>query len=135
MRLLRPIADHVLMDEIAPGVFECVALDGLPSKGPSNSSQPLNSFRTRDLFTRHPDPNKSNFYKYLSRLDDRITLINGEKVLPIPIEGRIRQHQLVKEAAMFGVGRSFPGLLVFKRLVIYQSPKLWMFNLLGMFTD
>ncbi|KAH8804499.1 hypothetical protein F5884DRAFT_796175 [Xylogone sp. PMI_703] len=114
MRLKRPVADHVLMDEISPRIYECVALDGLPSKGPSNSDDPPNSFRTRDLFIRHPDPKKSNYWKYVSRLDDRITLLNGEKVLPIPVEGRIRQSDLVKEAAMIGVGKTVPGLLVFR---------------------
>ncbi|OJJ51653.1 hypothetical protein ASPZODRAFT_127770 [Penicilliopsis zonata CBS 506.65] len=118
MRLHRPVADHVLMDEIAPGVFECVALDGLPSKGPSNSKPPFsitnpeNSFRTADLFTRHPS--KSNHYKYLSRLDDRITLVNGEKVLPIPIEGRIREEETVKECVVFGFQRNVPGALIFR---------------------
>ncbi|KAJ5376810.1 hypothetical protein N7509_013696 [Penicillium cosmopolitanum] len=120
MRLHRPVADHTLMDEISPGVFECVALDGLPSKGPSNSKPPFspqnpeNSFRTSDLFTRHPDPKKSNYYKYLSRLDDRLTLVNGEKVLPIPIEGRIRQEELVGECVVFGIQRTVPGALIFR---------------------
>lgn len=120
MRLHRPVADHTLMDEIAPGVFECVGLDGLPSKGPSNSKPPYSlnnppsSFRTADLFNRHPDPEKSNYYKYLSRLDDRITLVNGEKVLPIPIEGRIRQEDLVREAIVFGFERTVPGVLIFR---------------------
>lgn len=120
MRLYRPVADFTLMDEISPGVFECVALDELPSKGPSNSKPPFsaknpeNSFRTADLFTRHPDPNKSNYYKYLSRLDDRITLVNGEKVLPIPIEGRIRQEELVRECIVFGFQRTVPGAIIFR---------------------
>ncbi|KAJ5090621.1 hypothetical protein N7532_009305 [Penicillium argentinense] len=120
MRLHRPVADHTLMDEISPGVFECVALDGLPSKGPSNSKPPFSSknpeksFRTSDLFTRHPDPKKSNYYKYLSRLDDRITLVNGEKVLPIPIEGRVREEELVGECVVFGFQRTVPGALIFR---------------------
>ena len=114
LRLHQPVAKYVLMDEISPGVFECVALDGLPSKGPSNSDDPPNSFRTRDLFTRHPDPAKSNYWRYLSRLDDRITLVNGEKVLPLPIEGRIRRDRFVKEAAVFGVGKSVPGMIIFR---------------------
>ncbi|KAJ5124163.1 Male sterility NAD-binding [Penicillium bovifimosum] len=120
MRLHRPVADFTLMDEISPGVFECVALDGLPSKGPSNSKPPFsaknpeNSFRTADLFTRHPDPAKCNFYKYLSRLDDRITLINGEKVLPIPIEGRIREEPIVSDCVVFGFQRTVPGALIFR---------------------
>ncbi|KAJ5614499.1 hypothetical protein N7528_008153 [Penicillium herquei] len=120
LRLHAPVANHTLMDEISPGVFECVALDGLPSKGPSNSKPPFseknpeNSFRTSDLFTRHPDPKKSNYYKYLSRLDDRITLVNGEKVLPIPIEGRVREEELVGECVVFGFQRTVPGALIFR---------------------
>lgn len=120
LRLHRPVADFTLMDEISPGVFECVGLDGLPSKGPSNSKPPFsdknpeNSFRTADLFTRHPDPNKSNYYKYLSRLDDRITLVNGEKVLPIPIEGRVREEELVGDCVVFGFQRTVPGALIFR---------------------
>lgn len=120
MRLHRPVADLTLMDEISPGVFECVALDGLPSKGPSNSKPPYsaknpeNSFRTADLFTRHPDPAKGNYYKYLSRLDDRITLVNGEKVLPIPIEGRIREEPIVSDCVVFGFQRTVPGALIFR---------------------
>jgi thioester reductase-like protein len=120
MRLHRPVADFTLMDEISPGIFECVALDGLPSKGPSNSKPPFsaknpeNSFRTADLFTRHPDPEKSNYYKYLSRLDDRITLVNGEKVLPIPVEGRIREEPIVSDCVVFGFQRTVPGALIFR---------------------
>ncbi|EME44159.1 NRPS-like protein [Dothistroma septosporum NZE10] len=119
-RLLRPASEFTLMDEVAPGVFECVGLDGLQSKGTTNSNppysatNPVNSFRTADLFTRHPDPNKSNYYKYLSRLDDRITLVNGEKVLPLPIEGRIRQDDYVREAVIFGFQRTVPGVLIFR---------------------
>ncbi|OQE24078.1 hypothetical protein PENFLA_c010G00241 [Penicillium flavigenum] len=120
MRLHRPVADLTLMDEISPGVFECVALDGLPSKGPSNSKPPYseknpeNSFRTADLFTKHPDPEKGNYYKYLSRLDDRITLVNGEKVLPIPIEGRVREEPIVSDCVVFGFQRTVPGALIFR---------------------
>lgn len=113
-RLMKPVADHVLMDEISPGVFECVALDGLPSKGPSNSDNPPNSFRTRDLFSRHPDPLKSHYWKYLARLDDRITLVNGEKVLPLPMEGTIRQDKLVREAVVFGIEKTVPGVMIFR---------------------
>ena len=43
-----------------------------------------------------------------------MTLTNGEKVLPLPMEGRIVQDPLVKEAVVFGVDRSVPGLLLFR---------------------
>lgn len=112
LRCLPHAEKYVLMDEIAPGIHECVCLDGLKSKSTSNSDNPPGSFRTRDLFTPHPT--RPGLWKYISRLDDRFTLINGEKVLPIPIEGRVRQEEIVKEAVVFGEGKSYPGILVFK---------------------
>jgi thioester reductase-like protein/acyl-coenzyme A synthetase/AMP-(fatty) acid ligase len=116
LRLHKPVANHVLMDEVTPGsgIFECVALDGLPSKVATNTDDPPRAFRTKDLFMRHPDPQKSNYWKYVSRLDDRLTLVNGEKVLPLPIEGHIRKSELIKEVAVFGVQRSVPGVIVFR---------------------
>lgn len=112
LRMPPHVAPHVLMDEVAPGVFECVALASLPSRGPTNCDDPPGSFRTRDLFTRHPE--RGDWWKYLTRLDDRVTLVTGEKVLPLPIEGRVRQSALVAEAVVFGAGRAVPGMLVFR---------------------
>lgn len=112
LRILPGVKKYVLMDEIAPGIFECVALDGLQSKNTINSDDPPRSFRTRDLFVRHPT--NPDFWRFVSRLDDRLTLVNGEKVLPIPMEGRIRQEGLVKEAIVFGDGKSLPGILIIK---------------------
>ncbi|KAJ4993616.1 hypothetical protein SVAN01_00670 [Stagonosporopsis vannaccii] len=112
LRILPEVKQYVLMDEIAPGIFECVALDGLKSKNTINSDDPPRSFRTRDLFMRHPE--NPDFWRFVSRLDDRLTLVNGEKVLPIPIEGRLRQEGLVKEAVVFGDGKSLPGMLLVK---------------------
>ncbi|KAI0968454.1 hypothetical protein F4678DRAFT_443048 [Xylaria arbuscula] len=112
LRLLPPARPFVLMDEISPGLYECVALDGLKSKSTVNSDDPPGSFRTRDLFAPHPT--EPGLWKYVCRLDDRFTLINGEKVLPISIEGRIRQEECVKEAVVFGEGKSYPGTLIFR---------------------
>ncbi|KAI0870096.1 hypothetical protein GGS24DRAFT_123597 [Hypoxylon argillaceum] len=112
LRLLAPARPFVLMDEITPGLYECVALNGLKSKSTVNSDNPPGSFRTGDLFTPHPT--EPGLWKYVCRLDDRFTLINGEKVLPISIEGRIRQEECVREAVVFGEGKSYPGALVFR---------------------
>ncbi|RGP81756.1 hypothetical protein FLONG3_141 [Fusarium longipes] len=112
IRVLPPAEPYTVFDEVAPGLFECVALDGLPSKSTTNSDNPPGSFRTRDLFTQHPT--RPTLWKFACRLDDRFTLINGEKVLPIPIEGRIRQEEIVKEAIVFGDGRTYPGILIVK---------------------
>jgi hypothetical protein len=110
LRILPIAKPYVLMDEISPGVYECVCLDGLKSKSTTNSNDPPRSFRTRDLFLRHSE--RPDLWKYLSRLDDRLTLTLGEKVLPLLIEGRIRQEPLVEEAVVFGEGRTIPGVLV-----------------------
>ena len=108
------------MDEIAPHIHECVALRGLKSKSTTNSDEPPGSFRTRDLFSPHPT--RPGLWKYVSRLDDRFTLINGEKVLPLAMEGRIRQERIVKEACVFGERRSFPGLLAIKADRVADMP-------------
>lgn len=120
IRVLPPAEPYTIFDEVAPGLFECVALDGLPSKSTTNSDNPPGSFRTRDLFTQHPT--RPNLWKFACRLDDRFTLINGEKVLPIPIEGRIRQEEIVKEAIVFGDGRTYPGILIVKADRVADMP-------------
>ena len=90
--------------------YECIVLDGLRSKVSSNSDDPPNSFHTRDTFLKHPTI--PDAWKYLGRIDDRVTLVNGEKVLPVPIEHRIRQSVFVKDNLVFGVSKPLPGLLV-----------------------
>ncbi|KAF2156690.1 acetyl-CoA synthetase-like protein [Myriangium duriaei CBS 260.36] len=112
---LRPLPKakpFIYWREESPGLFECVTLDGWPSKSTNNSDDPPNSFRTRDLFVPHPTI--PDLWKYVSRVDDRLTLINGEKVLPLPMEGTIRHDRLVKEAIVFGEEQSFPGVFVIK---------------------
>ena len=116
---LRPpphVLPHLLMQPIEPqsDICECIVLDGHRAKQLSNSDSPPNSFHSSDLFVAHPSI--PNAWKFLGRRDDRVTLLNGEKVLPLPIEGAIVQHQLVKEAVVFGVDRPVPGLLLFKSL-------------------
>lgn len=78
----------------------------------SNSDDPPKSWRTNDLFVPHPII--PNAWKFVGRMDDRITLLNGEKVLPLSIEGRIRNHPMVREAVVFGIDREVPGLLLFR---------------------
>ncbi|KAF6835139.1 Iterative polyketide synthase CazM 2 [Colletotrichum musicola] len=111
MRPLPSAKPWLRMIEIAEGVYECVVLDGLPSKVMSNSDDPApNSYRTRDTFVPHPTIHDA--WRYLGRLDDRVTLVNGEKVLPIPYENHIREQELVQEVVVFGVGKSIPGLVI-----------------------
>ena len=97
---------------IATDTFEFVFLKDHPGRLLSNSDDPPDSFHSRDIFMPHKTI--PGAWKYLGRLDDRVTLMNGEKVLPLPIEGSIRQHKLVREAVVFGIGRAIPGLLIFR---------------------
>ncbi|KAL2794351.1 hypothetical protein BJX66DRAFT_351276 [Aspergillus keveii] len=110
VRPLKGAQPYLKMEELEDGSYECIALDGLPAKVSSNCDDPPNSFRTRDTFLKHPTI--PNAWKYLGRLDDRVTLVNGEKVLPVPIEHRIRQSKFVKDNLVFGVGKPLPGLFV-----------------------
>lgn len=112
LRFYPNVKPYIYMQPTVDDLHELIILDGLKSKVVSNSDEPLNSFHSRDLFSPHPTI--SDAWKYVGRIDDRITLVNGEKVLPLPIEGRIRDHPLVAEAVVFGLEREFPGLLVFK---------------------
>lgn len=100
------------MKPVSADLYECVYLAGHPALTASNSEEPPGSYHSRDVFTPHPTiPDR---WKYVTRLDDRLTLINGEKVLPLPIEGSIKQSPLIQDAVVIGVGKSVPGLLVFR---------------------
>lgn len=100
------------MKPIGDSLYECVYLKGHPALTTSNSSEPPGSFHSKDVFTPHPAiPDR---WKYVSRLDDRITLVNGEKVLPLPIEGFVKQDPLIHEAVVVGLGRAAPGMLIFQ---------------------
>lgn len=96
-------------EERGPGVLELICLDGWPSKVISN--RPDGSYATRDLWLKHPT---MEAYKYYARLDDTIVLVNGEKVNPLDLEGRVRQRDAVAEAVVFGSGKSCIGLLVIR---------------------
>ncbi|CAI7655118.1 unnamed protein product [Penicillium glandicola] len=108
------IRSYVWMKPIteSDSLFECVYLAGHPALTTSNSNEPPGSFHSKDVFTPHPTI--AGRWKYISRLDDRINLVNGEKVLPLPIEGRIKQHPFVHDAIVVGVGKAAPGLLILR---------------------
>ncbi|KAL7814926.1 acetyl-CoA synthetase-like protein [Trichoderma aethiopicum] len=91
-----------------PDLYECVVLDGWPSKVQSN--QPDGSYATKDLFQPHPSIPRA--WKYIARLDDTIVLVNGEKFNPVIMEGKIRSNKNVAEAVVFGAGRAHLGLLL-----------------------
>lgn len=109
VRIYSNVREHVVMDPIGDNQFECVILRSHPGLFKSASDEP---WRSRDVFIPHPTI--PDAWKYITRLDDRVTLNNGEKVLPLPIEGCIREHELVREAVVVGVDRALPGVLLFR---------------------
>jgi Male sterility protein/Phosphopantetheine attachment site len=108
---LRPSAavrQFLRWEQRNPGVFELCVLDGWPSKVAKN--QPDGSYATKDLFTPHPTT--PDAWKYYSRLDDTIVLMNGEKANPITMEGSMRENIAVTEAVVFGNGKARLGVMV-----------------------
>lgn len=105
------VAKYIWMKPLVDNTYECIYLHGLEALVVSNSDDPPKSFHSKDIFVKHP---RLDAWKHIGRLDDRLTLINGEKVLPVPMEGRIRQDPLIKECCIFGTGKSIPGIFVFR---------------------
>ncbi|KAL9003614.1 MAG: hypothetical protein Q9188_003522 [Gyalolechia gomerana] len=104
------LLEHIWPKPLGDGTFEFVYLRENPSLVVSNSDQPPGSYHSKDIFSPHP--RIPNARKHVGRIDDRITLLNGEKFLPLAVEGRIQEHVLVKAAVVFGNMRPLPGILV-----------------------
>jgi acyl-coenzyme A synthetase/AMP-(fatty) acid ligase len=121
IRLYPNVRKFIDMKPIGNGQYECVYLKGHPGLSTASLEDGSDgSWSSKDIFVPHatiPDA-----WKYVTRVDDRITLINGEKVLPLPIEGCIRESELVREAVVVGIDRPIPGLLVFKSHLAEQTP-------------
>lgn len=104
---------YIHMDPLGNNQFEAVYLRGHPALMTSNSDQPApGSWRSKDVFVPHPSI--PDVWKFTTRIDDRVTLLNGEKVLPLPIEGRLREDPLIREAVVVGVDKPMPGVLLFR---------------------
>ena len=108
VRLSQDLQPYVKFEMRSAGIFELIALDGLPSKVASN--RPDGSYATKDLFTPHPTT--PNAWKYYARMDDTIVLLNGEKHVPTSFEQVIRDNVNVAEAVLFGSSKPRVGMLL-----------------------
>lgn len=79
-------------------------------QGPFVLFPELNTYRTKDLFSRHPS--QPNLWKFEGRSDDIIVLSNGEKFNPVPMELIIQGHPSIMGALIAGHGRFRSALLV-----------------------
>ena len=110
IRLLPICRPHILMEPIGSDLHEVVLLGTLPGLATSNTDEPVpGSYRTGDIMQRHPT---IDAWKFISRTGDFLALATGEKVLGFPIEDRVRESALVKDAVVVGLGKPSPGLLV-----------------------
>ncbi|KAI1767333.1 acetyl-CoA synthetase-like protein [Hypoxylon sp. FL1150] len=106
------LRQHIMFKKVDSGVYESVYLKSHPALMTTNSNDPPGSYHSGDLFTPHPTIDWA--WKYVARADDRVTLISGEKILPLGMEGTLRESALVREALMVGNDRLVPGLLLFR---------------------
>lgn len=93
-------------------LFEFVVKPQWPHRGKTN--RPDGSFATADLFEAHPTI--PHAWRYHSRADAQITLVNGKKFDPAPMESELLASKVGKETLrdvmIFGTGRESPGLLL-----------------------
>ena len=108
VRLSQDLQPYVAFEMRSEGIYELIALDGLPSKVASN--RPDGSYATKDLFKPHPTT--PNAWKYYARMDDTILLLNGEKYVPTSFEQMIRDNVNVAEAVLFGNSKPSVGMLL-----------------------
>ncbi|XEV01557.1 hypothetical protein FSHL1_006844 [Fusarium sambucinum] len=76
----------------------------------ADSNQEDGSWRTKDLFIKHPSI--PGAFKYVGRLDDILVLENGEKFNPISVESEISNSPLIDGCIIFGTGRPAAGIAV-----------------------
>lgn len=112
-------------DVDSPALFEFVVKPKWPHRGKTN--RPDGSFATADLFERHPSI--PNAWRYHSRADAQITLSNGKKFDPAPIEGELLAsdagQKLLTDVMIFGTGREAPGLLLLPRERAEVIEEIW----------
>ncbi|KAJ4385972.1 hypothetical protein N0V93_008863 [Gnomoniopsis smithogilvyi] len=91
-------------------LYHLFVLPGLKQK--VFSDQPDGSYATKDLFRRHHT--YPNLWKFVTRKDDIIVLVNGEKAHPIPLEEAVMANPNVKVAVAFGAGHDALGLIIIR---------------------
>lgn len=122
-----PLKDYAYMEwnpifkvEMQPsddeaGAFELVLFADADTENMSalNHNFPgIHEWRTKDLFKRHPNPQKPNLWSYYGRRDDIVVLSNGEKFNPVPMELIIQGHPMLAGALAIGQGRHQAALIV-----------------------
>ena len=72
----------------------------------------FDTWHTKDLYRRHPDPAKSDYWLYVGRGDDFVKLAWLAKFHASEVESAIGKHPQVQTVFMAGDGRASPCLLI-----------------------
>ncbi|KAF7340994.1 Acetyl-CoA synthetase-like protein [Mycena sanguinolenta] len=108
-------SDHVNIRWVpqGEGVFECQFLTIPERHQLSVENLPdVKGYSTRDLFERHPTKPDLYRLRVVGRLDDVITMSNGEKTVPGPMEDVILTCPFIDATIIFGRERSQIGVLI-----------------------
>lgn len=109
---LRPTddVDFLEFENSENGLSELVVKSLWPCKVKVNRDD--GSYATSDLF--EPHNSIPNAWRYHSRADAQITLANGKKFDPAPIEASILAgSKMLADVLVFGNGKEYPGALLF----------------------
>ncbi|KAI1414152.1 NAD(P)-binding protein [Hypoxylon sp. FL1857] len=99
---------YLKFEQVDENLYHLIVLPGLKTKRLTN--RPDGSYGTNDLFQKHPtDPRK---WRFASRHDDIIVMLNGEKADPVPLEHAVGRNEYVQVAVAFGAGRASLGMLI-----------------------
>ena len=101
---------HLAFEPRKNGLWELVVKHSWPSMAKTNRED--GSYATSDLF--EPNPSRPNEWLYHSRADSQLTLANGEKFDPSPLEASILSStKLLRDVYIFGTGRNCAGAILF----------------------
>jgi hypothetical protein len=76
----------------------------------TKTNRPEGHFATGDLYLKHSTI--PNAWKYLGRKDDMLVLVSGKKADPLPLETALASVPGITDAAVFGAGRAYLGILL-----------------------
>ncbi|KAL0961259.1 hypothetical protein HGRIS_006221 [Hohenbuehelia grisea] len=108
---IRPDLDIILKPQ-GDDLFELIILakDGWQPGVVNFEADGAKGYATSDLYQRHPK--HPRLFKHCGRADDVIVLANGEKTLSRAIEVPIEADLRVRNAIVFGTGRTQNGVMV-----------------------
>ncbi|KAF3384280.1 Iterative polyketide synthase afoE [Penicillium rolfsii] len=107
---VRVASDLLQFEARENGLCELVVQPEWPFRTKTNRED--GSYATSDLF--EPHPHRRDLWRYHSRADSQITLANGKKFDPAPLEQELQSTSpLVQDVYVFGTGKPCAGALLF----------------------